>query len=120
MSLFFYSEKAIVFSDPTQNCSRVSIGLVLASVACNAYTLCMQYTIRNVPRTLDEALRRAARERGKSLNEITIEALTRGAGVTGERSPQRDLGDVAGTWRKDPAFDRAVATQDTIDGEMWP
>lgn len=93
---------------------------MLALIACNAYNICMQYTIRNVPRTLDEALRRAARERGKSLNEVTIEALTRGAGVTGERSPQRDLSDVTGTWRKDPAFDGAVAAQDTIDEEMWP
>ena len=80
----------------------------------------MQYTIRNVPRTLDEALRRAARERGKSLNEVTLEALVRGTGVTEERSRQRDLSDVAGTWRKDPAFDRALAAQDSIDEEMWP
>lgn len=88
-------------------------------MACNAYNLCMQYTIRNVPRVLDEALRRAARERGKSLNEVTIEALARGASVTEERGRQRDLSDVAGTWRKDPAFDRALAAQDTIDEEMW-
>jgi len=79
----------------------------------------MQYTIRNVPDTLDEALRRAARERGKSLNEVAIEALVRGAGISGERRRQRDLGDIAGTWRKDPVFDSAVAAQDTIDKEMW-
>ena len=79
----------------------------------------MQYTIRNVPKTLNEALRRAARERGKSLNEVTIEALARGTGLTGERSRQRDLGDIAGTWRKDPAFDRALAAQDKVDKEMW-
>jgi plasmid stability protein len=79
----------------------------------------MQYTIRNVPDTLDEALRRVARERGKSLNDVAIEALARGAGITGEQRRQRDLGDIAGTWRKDPAFDSAVAAQDTIDEEMW-
>jgi plasmid stability protein len=79
----------------------------------------MQYTIRNVPSTLDEALRRVARERGKSLNEIAIEALARGAGVATESRPQRDLGDIAGTWRKDAAFDSALAAQDTIDDEMW-
>ena len=79
----------------------------------------MQYTIRNVPEILDEALRRTARERGKSLNEIAIEALARGTGITQERSRQRDLSDVAGTWRKDIAFDSALAAQDTIDKEMW-
>jgi hypothetical protein len=87
--------------------------------ACNAYNKCMQYTIRNVPGTLDEALRRVARERGKSLNEVAIEALARGAGITGERDRQRNLADIAGTWRKDPAFDSALDAQDTIDEEMW-
>jgi hypothetical protein len=80
----------------------------------------MQYTIRNVPDPLDEALRRTARKRGKSLNDVAIEALARGAGVTGERNRQRDLADIAGTWRKDPAFDSALAAQDTVDEEMWP
>jgi len=92
---------------------------MLAFLACNAYNFCMQYTIRNVPDTLDEALRRAAREQGKSLNEVAIEALARGAGVTGERGRQRELSDIAGTWRNDPAFDSALAAQDTIDDEMW-
>jgi hypothetical protein len=79
----------------------------------------MQYTIRNIPESLDEALRRTAHERNKSLNEVAIEALARGAGVTRERNRQRDLADIAGTWRKDPAFDSARAAQDTIDEEMW-
>lgn len=79
----------------------------------------MQYTIRNVPNALDEALRRAAQEQDKSLNDVTIEALARGLGITGDRGRQRDLGDIAGTWRKDPAFERALAAQDAIDEEMW-
>jgi hypothetical protein len=93
--------------------------MALAFVAYIAYNGCMQYTIRKVPNSLDEALRRAARERGKSLNEVAIEALARGTGVTGERGRQRDLADIAGTWRKDPAFDSALAAQDTVDEEMW-
>ncbi|HEV2398976.1 MAG TPA: hypothetical protein VGS27_18670 [Candidatus Sulfotelmatobacter sp.] len=80
----------------------------------------MQYTIRNVPDVLDKALRRTARERGKSLNEVTVEALARGAGVAEQSLPQRDLGDVAGTWHEDAAFDNALKAQDTIDQEIWP
>jgi hypothetical protein len=93
---------------------------MLALYACTAYNMCMQYTLRNVPGTLDEALRKAARERGKSLNEVAIEALARGTGMSGESCRQRDLGDIAGTWRKDAAFDRALAAQDTINEEIWP
>jgi plasmid stability protein len=79
----------------------------------------MQYTIRKVPESLDAALRRRARQQGRSLNEVAIEALARGAGITAERTPQRDLQDIVGTWRKDRAFDRALADQDTIDRELW-
>jgi plasmid stability protein len=79
----------------------------------------MQYTIRKVPNSLDAALRRRAQEEGKSLNEVAIEALARGTGVSGEHGRQRDLGDVAGTRQSDRAFDRAVAAQDTIDPAMW-
>lgn len=93
--------------------------MLLASFAYNAYNRRMQYTLRNIPDPVDAALRRSAREQGKSLNEVAVEALARGAGLTGTRSRQRDLGDIAGSWRKDPAFDRALATQDTIDAELW-
>ena len=93
---------------------------MLAYDACIAYYRCMQYTIRNVPETVDSALRKAAQTQGKSLNEIAIEALARGAGLTGESIRQRDLADIAGTWREDPAFDRSLAAQDTIDEELWP
>lgn len=79
----------------------------------------MQYTIRNVPDYLDAALRGSAREQGKSLNEAAIEALARGVGLNESRRRRRDLHDIAGTWREDPAFDRAFAEQDTIDEAMW-
>jgi hypothetical protein len=92
---------------------------VLALCACIAYNLCMQYTIRKVPETVDSALRRRALQQGKSLNEVAIDALARGAGLGESRGRQRDLRDIAGTWRNDPAFDRALAAQDSVDEELW-
>lgn len=85
----------------------------------NAYNVCMQYTIRNVPDDLDAALRRKAREQGKSLNDVAVEALAHGAGLGEQRRRQRDLADIAGTWRKDAAFDEAIAAQDTMYAELW-
>ena len=87
--------------------------------ACTAYNNCMQYTIRNVPEPVDAALRRMARQRGKSLNQVAVEALVRGAGLDEQRVRQRDLSNIAGTWRKDPAFEKAIASQDTVDPELW-
>lgn len=79
----------------------------------------MQYTIRNVPDHLDAALRSSAQDQGKSLNEVAIEALARGAGLSESPVRRRDLRNIAGTWKKDPAFEAALAVQDTIDPEMW-
>jgi hypothetical protein len=92
---------------------------LLALDACDTHNMHMQYTIRNVPDTLDKALRRTARSQGKSLNEIVIEALARGASVARQSSRQCDLGDIAGTWRKDAAFDSALSAQDTIDLDTY-
>jgi hypothetical protein len=79
----------------------------------------MQYTLRNVPASLDELLRRRAREEGKSLNDVTLEALVRGLGLDGGDVKVRDLSDVAGTWRADRATDEALAAQRHIDDELW-
>ena len=79
----------------------------------------MQYTIRNIRDPLDAALRRSAREQGKSLNDVAIEALARGAGLSEHRCRPRDLSDIARTWDKHPAFDRALAEPHAIDAELW-
>ena len=41
-----------------------------------------QYTIRSIPPKVDQALRKRAKKTGKSLNEVALEALAKGAGVT--------------------------------------
>jgi hypothetical protein len=92
---------------------------MIALFACIEYNVCMQYTIRNIPDALDAALRERARIESKSLNEVTIEALARATGFSGDVIRCRDLGDLAGTWQEDPDFDRAVMDQHTIDEELW-
>jgi hypothetical protein len=79
----------------------------------------MQYTIRGIPETLDAVLRERARAAGKSLNEVVIEAMAEGAGVSGAPRQWRNLDDIAGTWKADKAFDEAIAAQDQIDEDLW-
>lgn len=79
----------------------------------------MQYTLRNIPAVLDRMLRRRAREQGTSLNEVALEALARGAGVTEAPTRQRKLGDLAGGWEEDSQFDAALRDQDTVDEQLW-
>ncbi len=93
---------------------------MLAHSACTAYDVCMQYTLRNIPDHLDAELREVAHRQGKTLNEVAVEALVRGAGLSGQPVQRRDLSDVAGTWIQDQEFEDALAAQQTIDEELWP
>ena len=79
----------------------------------------MQYTLRNVPAELDKALRARAQREGKSLNEITLEALCRDAGLSGDQPKRRDLSFISGTWIDDPETDKALADQRLIDESIW-
>jgi hypothetical protein len=79
----------------------------------------MQYTIRRIPKALDDAIRDRARTTGKSLNEAVVDVLADGAGVKGQPRKRRDLSDIAGSWRSDKAVEAALAAQDVIDENLW-
>jgi hypothetical protein len=78
-----------------------------------------QYTIRNVPGVVDRALRRRAERTRKSLNEVAVDALARGAGVENEAREHHDIDFLFGSWVDDPAVDEALAEQRAIDTELW-
>jgi plasmid stability protein len=92
-------------------------GLALQALA--DYTAGMQYTLRNIPPELDSALRRRAKEEGRSLNEVALEALREGIGLGPQRLRRRDLSDLAGSWTPDAEFKKAIAEQDQIDEDLW-
>jgi hypothetical protein len=79
-----------------------------------------QYTIRNIPPSVDKALQRRAAERGTSLNLLLVELLTRESGVAGEGPLHHDLDHLVGTWVKDAAVDRALAQQRKVVPGDWP
>jgi hypothetical protein len=79
----------------------------------------MQYSVRGIPKALDEAIRQRARDEGKSLNEVTVEALAEGLGFGKDAVTLRDLSDIVGTWKKDAALEAALAAQDAVDEELW-
>jgi plasmid stability protein len=79
----------------------------------------MQYTLRNVPKGLDRALRERAKRLDKSLNDVVIEALQRAVGIAGELPAHRDVSDIVGTWQDDSEMDRILAEHRRIDPEHW-
>jgi len=79
----------------------------------------IQYTLRKVPRAVDRALRRTAAQQAKSLNEVALAALARGAGVEQEAKEHHDLDFLFGSWVDDPAVDQALAEQREVDETLW-
>ncbi len=78
-----------------------------------------QYTIRNVPRPVDRALRSRAAERGLSLNAVLLEVLTSAAAVAKEPRMHDDLDHLIGSWVHDPETDRALDAQRKVDLRDW-
>jgi hypothetical protein len=76
----------------------------------------VKYTIRNIPPTVDIALRERARAAGKTLNQVALEALAEGIGMPRKR---RNLDDMVGSWKEDKDFDEAIAAQHQIDEDLW-
>ena len=81
----------------------------------------MQYTIRNIPKRVDQNLRRRAKEQGRSLNDVVVQALSIISGVVEPQQPikYRDLSDIAGSWVEDPEFDKIMKEQDQVDPRDW-
>ena len=79
----------------------------------------VQYTIRSIPERINRHLRKKAKAEHKSLNQVVIECITRGLGLSGEKVYYHDLDDLAGTWQTDPEFDKVMEEMDRIDPELW-
>jgi plasmid stability protein len=79
---------------------------------------CMQYTIRNIPPEVDQALKARAKQLGKSVNQLALEVLTQSLG---QETRHRNLRNMPGSWTKQDAarFDESLADQRQIDEELW-
>ena len=78
----------------------------------------VQYTLRGIPIEVDQALRKKARERRISLNQLLVDELITASGASSSRR-YRSLKHVAGRWKEDPEFDKALEAQRQIDWSLW-
>jgi len=81
----------------------------------------MQYTIRNIPKRLDELLRQKAHREKKSLNAVVVRTLEEAAGLSGKATQKRDLSDIVGHGKGllGPEFDEVMKDFERIDEEDW-
>lgn len=77
-----------------------------------------QYTIRSIPRKLDETLRLQATKSGKSLNQVLLESLAKGAGVDIKDATFNDLDWFVGSNKPDPSTTKALEWLDSLPREI--
>jgi len=79
----------------------------------------MQYTIRNIPAEIDQALREQAAAERKSLNQVLIDVVARGLGLAKKPKKLRDLSFMAKGPLPEPEVLKEFERQRQIDPEMW-
>ena len=80
-----------------------------------------QLTLRQIPDSVGEKLRKKAAQDHQSLNKTAVSALAKGLGVSNAKTSKRDLTKFAGRWSKEDLaeFERNTAIFETIDNDIW-
>jgi hypothetical protein len=79
----------------------------------------IQYTIRQIPLEVNEAVREYSVREGCSLNQAVLQVLRKGSGLADERVVHHDLDFMANTWVADKKCDEALRGFDRIDEGLW-
>jgi hypothetical protein len=79
----------------------------------------MQYTIRDIPKEVDKALRAKAKAEGTSLNEVALRTLAKGLGLDGAPRVYDDLDWFLGSGGLEPAVTRAMEQHDVVHPDDW-
>jgi hypothetical protein len=87
--------------------------------AADAYNAGMQYTLRNISKQLDRAVRQRAKSEGKSVNQTLLEAVQRGLGLNGEPRTYHDLDWFFGGKSMDEETLRVIAEADVVHPDDW-
>jgi len=79
----------------------------------------IQYTIRKIPKPVDLALRKAAKQRGVSFNQAAVDALRQATGTTKKPLIHHDLDWFIGKDNiNQKEFDKAMAWLDSLPNDM--
>lgn len=97
------------------------LGQFIDNTAYIVYTVCMepiQYTIRNIPKPVDQVIRKRARATGKSFNQTVVDMLS----LYIFNSTQPDAGSLDwlyGSMSLDEGFESAISDQSKVEEDMW-
>lgn len=79
----------------------------------------LQYTIRNIPPTLDKVIRKRAKQTGKSFNQTVVDILL--LQTFGTTKPKTDT-NFSWLYNKntiDESFDETISNLSKVDKNLW-
>lgn len=80
---------------------------------------CRQYTVRGISPYLDLELRGYAKQESKSLNQVLLEMLGAGLGVSKMEPKNPELMELAGSWVETGDSEKVFSDMRTIDEDLW-
>ena len=80
-----------------------------------------QMTLRQIPKPVENEIRRLAAKTGDSINKTVIKLLKKSLGISDNLGKKRDLSQLAGTWTDEDEreFRQSTAIFDQIDEDIW-
>ena len=89
-------------------------------IAYYVYMRKIQYTIRNIPPSVDKVIRKRSKQSGKSFNQTVVDLLSlQTFGTTKPDSEDDNFDWLFGANGLDDAFDEAIKDQSLIDEKLW-
>lgn len=78
----------------------------------------IQYTIRNIPKPVDQVIRKRAKASGKSFNQTVVDLLIAEVGVTVDQQDS-SFSWLKGSMQLDSSYHDAITEQSQIEEDMW-
>jgi hypothetical protein len=88
-------------------------------IAYNVYMNKIQYTIRNIPPSVDRVIKKRSKQSGKSFNQTVVDLLSLQTFGTVKPPSDNNFNWLFGANTLDDSFDEAVKDLSQIDEKLW-
>lgn len=79
----------------------------------------IQYTIRNIPPSVDKVIRKRSQQTGQSFNQTVVDLLSLQTFGTTDPKPDTSFNWLYGQNTLDESFDEAIKDLSQIDKKIW-
>jgi hypothetical protein len=94
----------------------------LVQYVCIVYSVCMtkiQYTIRNIPPSVDRVIRKRSKQSGTSFNQTVVELLSKATFGTTQPPADTNFDWLYNQQTLDGGFDKVVHDISRVDKPLW-